>query len=184
MLKLPRLEPSNILFVCIDLQRKLLDAIPDVRGVLEANVVLLKTARILGIPSIVTTQYKKGLGELAGEIAELAGSNVLDKTAFSCGGDPQFQSEMERQERDWFVLSGVETHICVLQTALDLMRAGKNVAVVADAVAARRSRDHELGLNRMQSSGALIVTKEMLVYELLGRSDVPAFKQILPLIKN
>jgi nicotinamidase-related amidase len=82
------------------------------------------------------------------------------------------------------VVTGVETHICVLQTALDLMAQGRNVAVVTDSVAARKEEDHQRGLNRMEKSGAIMVTKEMLIYELLERSDVPEFKKILPLIKK
>lgn len=180
---IPGFKTDNILFLFIDLQKKLLDKIPRAGEAVAGSVLLLEAGRILGIPAVVTTQYRKGLGDLAAEIGARAGADVFDKTAFSCGMDPAIRAEIERHGDKWVALSGVETHICVLQTAMDLLRAGKRVAVVADAVAARGERDHELGLRRMENAGAVLVTKEMLIYELLGRADSAAFKQILPLIK-
>jgi nicotinamidase-related amidase len=109
---------------------------------------------------------------------------VIDKATFSCTLDPAFAEELEKFPGQTVVVAGVETHICVLQTTLDLMERGRNVAVVTDSVAARKEEDHHRGLNRMEKSGAIMVTKEMLIYELLQRSDVPEFKKILPLIKK
>ena len=184
MSDISRLSTDNILFLFIDLQQKLLDKIARAGQAVEGSVLLLEAARVLGIPAVVTTQYRKGLGDLAPEIQGRAQGSVLDKTSFSCGADDAIRAEMDRHNRDWVAIAGVETHICVMQTALDLLRSGRRVAVVADAVAARGDRDHDLGLRRMEAAGALLVTKEMLVYELLGRAGTPAFKQILPLIKS
>jgi nicotinamidase-related amidase len=184
MTKIPRLKSNNILFIFIDLQKKLLSEIDDSKKIVVNSRALLEVAELLDIPTIVTSQYRKGLGDLEEEIAEKVQHEVIDKTTFSCTLDRAFMQELEKYPMRSVVVTGVETHICVLQTALDLMAQDRNVAVVTDTVAARKEEDHQRGLNRMEKSGAIMVTKEMLIYELLERSDVPVFKKILPLIKN
>jgi nicotinamidase-related amidase len=184
MTKVPRLKSNNILFVFIDLQKKLLNEIDAATKIVANSRALLEVAELLDIPTIVTSQYRKGLGDLEEEIAEKVQHEVIDKTTFSCTLNPAFTKELEKYPMRSVVVTGVETHICVLQTALDLMAQDRKVAVVTDTVAARKEEDHQRGLNRMEKSGAIMVTKEMLIYELLERSDVPAFKKILPLIKK
>ncbi len=184
MTHIPRLNRDNILFVFIDLQEKLLMKIPGVQRVLSRNELLIGAANVLGLPYMVTSQYRKGLGEIAGALADRIRVPVLDKTSFSCVGDAIIGRELDGSDRRSLVISGVETHICVLQTCLDLLEKGFQVSVVADAVGARSETDHELGLKRMESAGALPVTAEMVIYELLGSSDSEAFKKILPLIKE
>jgi len=184
MTNIPRLKSDDILFIFIDLQKKLLAEIDTAKKIVDNNKVLLEVAEFLDIPTIVTSQYRKGLGDLEEGIAEKVQGKVLDKTTFSCKLDPAFNQELEKYPGRSIAITGVETHICVLQTALDLMEHGRNVAVVTDSVAARKDEDHQRGLNRMEKSGAIMVTKEMLIYELLQRSDMPAFKKILPLIKK
>lgn len=184
MTNIPRLNRDNILFVFIDLQEKLLMKIPGVQGVLSRNELLIAAANVLGLPYMLTSQYRKGLGEIAGSLRDKIKVPVLDKTSFSCIGDETILKELEKSGKRSVIISGVETHICVLQTCLDLLGKGFQVSVVADAVGARNKSDHELGLKRMESAGALPVTAEMVIYELLGRSDSDAFKKILPLIKQ
>ncbi|HJZ11657.1 MAG TPA: isochorismatase family protein [Acidobacteriota bacterium] len=184
MTEIARLKVNDIIFVFIDLQKKLLDAIDNRERVVASNILLLEAAKVLNVPYIVTTQYKKGLGELWSSFAGHIADPALDKTTFSCLQNSSVQNQLNQMQKPWVVLSGIETHICVLQTCLDLLSAGRNVAVVTDAVAARHMDDHQLGLRRMEKSGALLVTKEMLIYEILGRSDAEAFKKLLPLIKN
>ena len=184
MTRIQRLKSNDILFIFIDLQKKLLNEIDSAKKIVDNSRALLEVAELLGIPIIVTSQYRKGLGDLEEEIAEKVQGHVIDKTTFSCTLDPGFRQELEKYPGRSIVVIGVETHICVLQTALDLMECGRNVAVVTDSVAARKEEDHQRGLNRMEKSGAIMVTKEMLIYELLERSDVPEFKKILPLIKK
>ncbi|MCI0413485.1 isochorismatase family protein [bacterium] len=183
MTNIPRLNRDNILFIFIDLQDKLLMKIPDVQQLLSRNELLIASANALGLPYMVTSQYRRGLGEIAGSLRDKIEVPVLDKTSFSCVGDETIGKELEGFRRRSLVISGVETHICVMQTCLDLLAKGFQVSIVADAVGARKQADHELGLKRMESSGALPVTAEMVIYELLGRSDSDAFKKILPLIK-
>jgi nicotinamidase-related amidase len=185
MTNVPRLQVNNILFVFIDLQKKLLDQIEAAKKIVDRSGTLLSAAEVLEIPAIVTTQYRKGLGDLDPKIeAKVKWGGILDKTTFSCGADPGFQRALAEHTKEWVAIAGVETHICVLQTALDLIQQGKKVAIVTDVVGARGEEDHKWGLDRMTNAGALPVTCEMLIYELLGRSDVPEFKKILPLIKG
>jgi nicotinamidase-related amidase len=184
MTKIPRLKSNDILFIFIDLQKKLLNEINAAKKIVANSSALLEVAKLLDIPMIVTSQYRKGLGDLEEEIAEKVQGKVIDKTTFSCTLAPDFTQELQKYPTRSVAVIGVETHICVLQTVLDLMDQGRNVAVVTDTVAARNEEDHQRGLNRMEKSGAIMVTKEMLIYELLERSDVPAFKKILPLIKK
>jgi nicotinamidase-related amidase len=179
----PHLKADNILFVFIDLQHRLLRNISNGESIIDRNLMLLEAAILMDVPYVVTTQYRKGLGELTPRLAEKIPS-VIDKTCFSCVGEPLFGRRFKSLQKDWTVISGVETHICVMQTTLDLLSEGYHVAVVSDAVAARGQENHSRGLRRMENSGALIVTTEMLIYELLGRSDSENFKKLLPLIKH
>ena len=180
------LKPTsdNIVSVFIDLQARLLEKISGAERIVSRNIFLLEGARVLGIPFLATTQYKKGLGELDPLFASRLDRQSPDKATFSCYGDAQIREQLLNSGRKWVAVSGVETHICVMQTTLDLLREGYRVAVVADAIGARGKLDHEIGIRRMEQSGALLVTAEMLLYELLGRSDGEAFKKLLPLIKN
>jgi nicotinamidase-related amidase len=184
MTNVSRLISDDILFVFIDLQEKLLTKIPESRQIISRNQLLMEAANVLNLPYLVTTQYRKGLGEVTGPLADKVRNEPLDKVSFSCAGDHAILQKLERSGRNSVIVSGVETHICVLQTSLDLLRTGYEVFVVADAVGARKEIDHTLGLKRMESSGAQIVTSEMVIYEILGRSDSDAFKKILPLIKD
>jgi hypothetical protein len=184
MTNIPRLNRDSICFIFIDLQDKLLSRISDSHRIVARNELLIDAANLLGLPYMSTSQYRKGLGEITEPLASKMHPPIYDKTSFSCSADSTISAQLKQSGRDVIVLSGVETHICVMQTCLDLLGNGFQVAVVADAVGSRNALDHDLGLERMKSSGALPVTAEMVIYELLGRSDSPEFKRILPLIKG
>jgi hypothetical protein len=184
MTNIPRLNSDSIYFIFIDLQDKLLSHISDADRIIARNAVLIEAANLLGLPYMLTSQYRKGLGEIVEPIARKIHPPIHDKTTFSCTADVTISNELDRLGKRTFILSGVETHICVMQTSLDLLGKGFAVAVVADAVGSRNKLDHDLGLKRMESAGALPVTAEMVIYEILGRSDSPEFKKILPLIKG
>src|SRR5262249_41612927 len=158
------LSQKNITFIFIDLQERLLNAIPEAEMIVRKNRFLLESAKAFEVPFLASTQYKKGLGEIVPGFAEGLTSDAVDKTSFSCGNDPSIAKTVKDFQREWIVLSGVETHICVLQTALDLTEQGYQLAVVVDAVGARTKLDHKLGLDRMKQAGNLLVTSEMLVY--------------------
>jgi hypothetical protein len=184
MTNIPRLSADNIYFIFIDLQDKLLSHISDSYRIVARNELLIDAANLLGLPYMSTSQYRQGLGEITESLARKMHTPIHDKTSFSCTADPTISAQLNQTGRDVLVLSGVETHICVMQTCLDLLGKGFQVAVVADAIGSRNKLDHDLGLKRMESSGALPVTAEMVIYELLGRSDSPEFKRLLPLIKS
>jgi nicotinamidase-related amidase len=184
MTNIPRMNVADIFFLFIDLQEKLLAGIAGADRIVTRSVLLLEAARSLKVPCLATSQYRAGLGPLVAQLVEKIDGEVPDKTHFSCARNSVIQSHFERLGRRVVVISGVETHICVAQTALDLLELGYSVMVVADAVGARGEIDHAYGLRRMEAAGATLVTAEMVVYELLGCSDSAEFKRLLPFIKQ
>lgn len=179
------LTRERAVLVVVDLQEKLLPAIPDAAAVVAGSRLLLRLAHELDIPVVLTTQYRRGLGDVVPEVRELApGAEPLDKLAFGCFGDEPFRARLRALGRDQIVVAGVETHICVAQTVLGALSDGFNVHVASDAVGARHQADHAVGLGRMQAAGALVSSTEMSVYELLARSDAAAFRRLLPYLKG
>ena len=170
------------LFV-IDLQEKLLPAIPSGKAVTEQTVRLLQAAAELDVPATATVQYPKGLGSLDPALAELL-PQPEEKLDFSAAVCRNALDGWVDSGRDQIVIVGIETHICVMQTVLDLLAEGLRVFVVADAVAARHGRDHENAMDRMRDSGATITTAESVMYEWLRTADHPKFKTISGLVKS
>jgi len=152
------------------------------------NVQLLtRMAKILKIPAMVTVQYAKGLGNTIPEIASLLPDlSPIDKLTFSCFGSDAFCSLLKRLpgQRTTILLCGMETHICVMQTALAALREGYLVHVACDGVSSRTELNWRIGLERMRDAGAILSSTEMMVYELLRASGTPAFKQLLPYLKG
>lgn len=155
--------------------------------VLMANVrLLIGTARVLDVPVLPTLQYAQRMGGVVPDIAEAlppGGPEPLDKLSFSCAGSAGFREEVEASGRRQIVLCGVETHICVAQTALDLVHMGYQVHVAADAVSARTLEKHKLGMERLRDSAVLPCAAEAAAYELLEEAGTPEFKAILRLVK-
>lgn len=179
------LQPDHAALVVIDVQEKLVPAIDEKERLLRNSVLLLRLARVLSLPVLVTTQYRKGLGGTLPEIlAEAPGAEELDKTAFSCFGSETFRARLEALGRRQLLVCGMEAHICVLQTVLAALGDGYQVHVAADAVGSRSESNRQLGLRRLERAGAVISSTEMAVYELLGRSDSATFKQMLPFLKG
>ena len=181
------LESGLAVLVVVDVQEKLLPAIesspPD--SIIDAAGRLIKAARILDIPIIYTEQYPKGLGPTDSRIKGLMPpeSKPIEKTACSCWRDAAFREALQATDREQVILVGVETHVCIQQTALDLIRVDYVPFVAADAVGSRRPGDAETALRRMQNAGAEISTAESIIFELIERCDHPRFKAILELIK-
>ena len=171
------LSQQTASLVAIDWQERLFPAMPeDIRGrALKHAGTLLWLARTLQMPVWVTEQYPKGLGHT---LPELGVTQAFAKTAFSAWADPVFQDAFARDARRQVVLTGMETHICVAQSARDLLAAGHEVWVVADACLSRRRLDWQLGLERMRADGAKIVTAEAALFELLGEAGGPVFKEV------
>jgi nicotinamidase-related amidase len=180
------LQPENCALVLIDVQEKLLPPIFNKEALVRNAALLIHAARILGIPVLVTTQYSKGLGNTVSDLATLvADVTPIDKTEFSCFGKDTFCSAVKNLpgNRNTMLLCGMETHICVMQTALGALDQGYIVHVASDAVGSRSEWNWQVGLERMQNSGAVISSTEMMVYELMRKSGTPQFKELLQYIK-
>ena len=180
-----RIKKERTAALVIDAQERLLPAMTDA-GVLEANMVkLLRGLRLLGVPLLTTEQYPKGLGKTVPAITEiLAGSAApIEKVSFSCCQEPNFFSALTRLGRKTVILCGMEAHICVLQTVLDLEENGYLPVVVEDCIASRRPNDKAVALERMRKTGAIITTLESILFELTGAAGSDQFKQISKLIK-
>ncbi|OKH89570.1 hydrolase [Thalassospira sp. TSL5-1] len=183
------MDAARSTLVIVDVQEKLYPACLDPVEMIEACCFLLKCANRLSVPAIVTEQYPKGLGHTAKSILDLLeqdsdGSNVVDKISFSCLGAKEFLTKLEENHgRDQVVVAGMETHVCVLQTVLDLIERGREVFVVADAVSSRKQHDRIFGLERMRDAGAKIVTRESVMFEWLRVAGTPEFKELSALIR-
>ncbi len=169
--------PRSLLLV-VDVQEKLLPAIHDHKRVVDNVVWLTRVAQKIGIPVAATEQYPKGLGRTAAALRALLPENAIAaKNHFSCVA-AQCLAALPGADRPQVVLAGVEAHVCVLQTALELVEEGKEVYVVADCVGSRREADCELALARMRQEGVRIVAREMVVFEWLGEAGTPLFKEV------
>src|ERR1700694_3065865 len=175
------LDPQHCTLLVIDIQEKLLPPIYEKDRLVRNSQLLIRLARILSLPILVSTQYAKGLGQTIPEIASLApGVEATDKLEFGCLANSEFCSTLATVKgRDTLLLCGMETHICVMQTALGALNQGHIVHVAADAVSSRTELNWKLGLQRMRDAGAVISSTEMMIYELLGKSGSPAFKEML-----
>jgi nicotinamidase-related amidase len=181
------LETEQCALIVVDLQEKLLPPIWQKEQLVKNAQLLIRLAGILKIPALVTTQYAKGLGNTVPEIASLLPESApIDKLMFSCFGSDVFCSLLKRLpgQRSTVLLCGMETHICVMQTALGALHEGYVVHVASDAVSSRSEWNWRVGLDRMRAAGAVISSTEMILYELLRSSGAPAFKQLLPYLKG
>lgn len=169
----------------IDIQERLLPPIHEKERLVRNSQLLIRLANMLSMPVVVTTQYAKGLGQTVPEIMSLLpGNTPVDKLEFGCFGNGEFCSAISMLSgRNTLLLCGMETHICVMQTALGALNQGLNVHVAADAVGSRTELNWKLGLERMKEAGTVISSTEMMIYEMLGRSASPAFKEILQYLK-
>jgi len=181
------LEPEQCALLVIDIQEKLLPPIWEKERLVRNAQLLIRLAGILKIPALVTTQYSKGLGTTVPEVASLLpGTSPVDKLMFSCFGSDVFCNLLKRLpgQRTTVLLCGMETHICVMQTALAALREGYLVHVASDAVSSRTELNWKIGLERMRDAGAILSSTEMMIYELLRSSGAPAFKELLPYLKG
>ena len=181
------LDPAQCALIVVDIQEKLLPAIANKEMLVKNAQLLIRLAGLIGLPTLVSTQYKRGLGGTVPEIALLLQDAIaLDKTEFGCFNNSGFCSAVKTLpgNRTTILLCGMETHICVMQTALGAMNQGFLVHVVSDAVGSRSEWNYHIGLNRMQDAGAVISSTEMMKYELLRSSSSPTFKELLPYLKG
>lgn len=168
--------------IVIDMQEKLAPHIEGIDQILKSTRKLVKAMKIFGVPVIATEQIK--LGRTVDEIGELLDGKVVEKTTFSCFRNDEFRRRLEELSPDRVMLTGIETHICVLQTALDLKNAGYDVYVVADCTGSRRGYDRDVALMRMRDEGVKLTTSESLIYEIMESAEHPAFKDVLKIVKE
>jgi nicotinamidase-related amidase len=181
------LEPDHCVLIVVDIQEKLLPPIFQKEHLVRNSKLLIRAAGILKIPAIVSTQYAKGLGETVPEVASLLPeTDAIDKDRFSCFGSEAFCTLLKRLpgNRNTLLLCGMESHICVMQTALAALREGYLVHAASDAISSRTEWNWKIGLERMRSAGAVISSTEMMIYELMRSSSSPAFKEMLPHLKG
>jgi len=180
------LEAERTALLVIDIQEKLLPPIFQKKQLVRNSALLIRLAGILKMPAIMSTQYAKGLGNTVPEVASLLPDTVaIDKQMFSCFGSDVFCSTLKRLpgNRNTVLLCGMESHICVMQTALGALREGYVVHIASDAVSSRTEWNWRIGLERMRAAGAVISSTEMAIYELLRSSAAPGFREVLQHLK-
>jgi nicotinamidase-related amidase len=179
---LMRAERSCLLVV--DVQERLAPVMTDPRRVIYGCTLLMRAAHRLDIPIVVSEQYPQGIGSTIVDLRPwLPAEGALPKTHFSCADEPAIMDRLEATGRPQCVLAGVEAHICVLQTALDLRGKGLEVFVVADACASRRAASEDMAWGRLRQAGVAVVSVEMVVFEWLRVARTAEFKELSALIK-
>jgi nicotinamidase-related amidase len=176
------LERTKSLLLLVDMQERLVPAMVDAGDVTGRCGVLLRGAHELGVPILATEQYPKGLGPTLPAFAGLL-SGRLEKLEFSAYANAAIREELKRTGQTQLVLAGVEAHVCVLQTGLDLIDAGYRVFVAADCVSSRRAESREVALHRLARAGATLITGEMALFEWLRSADAPEFRAISQMIR-
>ncbi|MEN8199765.1 MAG: isochorismatase family protein [Thermodesulfobacteriota bacterium] len=178
------LKPENCYLHIIDPQERLMEQIHEADRVTDTIIKMVHCAGIMGLPIIANTQYKKGLGPYVAELEGLMkGVPRPDKTEFNALANPATREQVHAllpSSVNTAILVGVETHICIYQTALGLQEAGFSPWIVADGVSSRSRSNSDLGLSRLQAIGAAVGPAEMIIYELLAKAGTAEFKAVLP----
>jgi nicotinamidase-related amidase len=178
-----QLSAGDTALLVIDVQEKLMAKIPGADAVIGNIAFLIDGARLVEVPVAATEQYPKGLGPTVAALARRLPDRP-DKVAFSCCAVPSVVESFRKTARPKIILAGIETHVCVLHTALDLLAQDFRVYIPIDAVASRFSVDHETALRRLEKLGAVLTTSEATVFEWVGGADHPRFKQISALVQE
>ena len=178
-----KMSPADTALLVIDMQEKLLAKIPGADAVVRNIAFLIDAARLVDVPVFATEQYPRGLGPTTPALAERLPQRP-DKVAFSCCAVPAVAEGLQRGGRPKVVLAGIEAHVCVLGTALDLLGAGYHVYLPVDAVASRYPVDREFALRRLEKAGVILTTSETCVFEWVGGADHPRFKEISKLVQE
>ncbi len=180
-----RILAEDTMALIVDFQERLVPAIHNNEELLHNTEILIKGLKILNIPMVVTQQYTKGIGMTVSSLAKAVGEdfNYFDKVAFSCAGDETVSRKIAAAGKSNIIICGIEAHICVLQTAVDLIDKGYNVILVEDCVGSRRDSDRQAGIRRALKEGAVPATYESILFELTRIAKTDVFKQISALIK-
>jgi len=179
-----RLDAHHSVAICVDIQERLFPHIHANEELLKRCDILIRGLRILGVPIIVTQQYTKGLGPTIAPIAEALGPfDPIEKMTFSACGNDDVEARVLGSARHHVILFGIETHVCVLQTGLDLISQGQKAIVVEDCVSSRSANDKRIAIERLRHAGAIITSSESILFELLRVAGTEQFKQISALVK-
>lgn len=170
------LKKEDSCLLLIDVQEKLTPHVQNSESLIARCEWLLRLATELSVPHVISEQYPSGLGVTVEPLRRFGAA--LDKVHFSCGRDTRLINHLQQLKKTQIVLIGIETHVCVLQTALDLCEAGYQVFVVVDAVNSRHELDHHYGLKRIKQSGGFLVTSEMVFFEWVEKAGTPEFKAL------
>lgn len=174
-----RLDAPTSLLCVVDVQERLIPAVPDAARVIARAGLLAESARLLGVRSVLTEQYPQGLGPTPPELAAKL-PKAVTKTSFSCCGCDAFAAGLDGVESA--LLCGLETHVCIAQTAADLLARGLTVFIAADAVASRHACDHEIALRRLEATGAILTTSEAAIFEWCRSAEHPRFQDVRKLV--
>ncbi len=178
------LTTATTVLVAIDLQEKLVKSMHQRDSLVDNQSRLLRGAQALNVPVICTEQNPQGLGATIPELAALLpGFAPIAKTSFSCCDSKRFMARLDELNRTNILVAGIETHVCVYQTAMDLIQAGYHVEVVADACASRTPENKQIGLYKCNNAGTEITSVETVLFELLKVAEGPVFKEILQIVK-
>ena len=169
----------------VDIQERLITAMSDMEQCLKKSQIMLAAAKGLGLDTIVTEQYPRGLGSTVPALSELFDAKwpIIEKTTFSCCGETQFMIELEKKKRRSIAVIGIETHVCIQQTVLDALVEDYQVFVLSDAVTSRSTEDRQVALELMRDAGAVITTVESYLFMLMRDAKHPQFKAISKLIR-
>ena len=179
------LDASTSSLLIVDVQERLLPAVQEPERVVSRCQILLKAAEVLEIPVTVSEQYPKGLGHTVPELASKS-AKIFEKVSFSCWRDAEIRKhliELHERERPLVIVAGIEAHVCVLQSCIDLYNAGFGVFVVADAVSSRLPESVSLAHERLRIVGIQVINTEMALFELMEKAGTPQFKTLSALIK-
>lgn len=179
-----RLDPLASLLLVVDIHERLAPAICNRQEVIDRSRLLIRAAGTLGVPVVVSEHCPRQLGRTVDAIlAEAPAGSIVEKTHFSCADEPAVRDRVAAAGRRQIVVTGMEAHVCVLQSALGFAERGYQVFAVADAIGSRTPEARALALERLRANAVETVNTEMVVFEWLGRADRPEFRELLPLIK-
>jgi nicotinamidase-related amidase len=179
-----RLKMDQCVAVILDVQERLFHYVQDHERLAVNLVTLIRGLKQLGVPVLRTQQYTRGLGPTIRPVDEgLSDVPVLEKMTFSCCGEPAFSSALSATGKKIVVLAGIEAHVCILQTAVDLLDAGYVPVVIEDCISSRKENDKAVAVRRLCEEGAVISTYESILFELCGKAGTETFRAILKLVK-
>jgi nicotinamidase-related amidase len=178
------INKEDTILLIVDIQEKLAAVMKEKDKVIKNNLHLIELAKMIHMPVMVTEQYSKGLGPTVPEVREAVPQyRPIEKMTFDCCGQPPFFEELKAQKKRNIVLTGMETHVCVLQTCISLLKAGLNVHVVQDAICSRFKENWKIGMEFMRGAGAVVTCTETVLFQLLGVAGTEEFKAVSRRIK-